>query len=403
LPPQPEAGQPRPTSPGAPLELVGGSAADVNNPVFMLPNNKFITWRKSDGTTWAAGIIADASSNLGLGSLGDTVISTGSSLTERMRILATNGNVGIGTTVPNARFEVVSHPANNYGDGIVIGQVNGDNSNSIQTYIDDGAGGGWATRTTYNAGNANPLYIQKDAGDLILGNARGISAVGTVTASSFSGAGTGLTGTASSLTAGGVIGMPSGGGNSISGMGAASWDSANRGGVTGYAINYHTGVSVSGHVNYGGFQVYNSGYPALAPATLVMKSNAGYTTFYTGHGDSSSRKLKTNITPITNALDKISQLNGVYFDWIADGKHSIGMIAEDVQLVIPEVVHEDAATSTALAYDRLVALAIEGIKELKAEKNAEIEELRAVNAALETRLENLEEILKTKKQKYLNH
>ena len=95
-------------------------------------------------------------------------------------VLHNDGNVGIGTTSPNAALEVVSHPANNYGDGIVIGQVNGDNSNSIQTYIDDGAGGGWATRTTYNSQNANPLYIQKDAGDLILGNTRGVSIIGTL-------------------------------------------------------------------------------------------------------------------------------------------------------------------------------------------------------------------------------
>ena len=95
----------------------------------------------------------------------------------------------------------------------------------------------------------------------------------------------------------------------------------------------------------------------------------------------SSRRWKTNIKPIENALDKVKRLKGVYFDWKADGKHDIGMIAEEVGEVIPEVVvyEENGRDAKSLDYSRLVALLIEAIKEQqqKIEKlEKDIEELK---------------------------
>lgn len=47
---------------------------------------------------------------------------------------------------------------------------------------------------------------------------------------------------------------------------------------------------------------------------------------------------KTNIQPIAGALDKARRLRGVTYDWKADGKHDVGLIAEEVGEVVPEVV-----------------------------------------------------------------
>ncbi len=89
----------------------------------------------------------------------------------------------------------------------------------------------------------------------------------------------------------------------------------------------------------------------------------------------SSRRWKTNIRPIENALDKVMKLNGVYFNWKETGKQDIGMIAEDVGKVIPEVVEyeENKEDAKSLDYARLVALLVEAIKE----QQKEIEELKA--------------------------
>lgn len=95
---------------------------------------------------------------------------------------------------------------------------------------------------------------------------------------------------------------------------------------------------------------------------------------------SSDRSLKTNVKPIENALDKIEKLTGVEFDWTdefieehggEDGyfvrKHDIGVIAQDTEPVLPEVVGTRPDGIKAVKYDRIVALLIQGINELKAE------------------------------------
>jgi hypothetical protein len=85
--------------------------------------------------------------------------------------------------------------------------------------------------------------------------------------------------------------------------------------------------------------------------------------------ESSSVALKENFRPIENALDKILQLSGTIYDR-KDGSHKdeVGMIAEDVNSVIPNVVGKDAnGNPSTIAYQRLVAYLIESIKELKLE------------------------------------
>ena len=97
----------------------------------------------------------------------------------------------------------------------------------------------------------------------------------------------------------------------------------------------------------------------------------------------SDERLKKDIVKIDNALDKISQLNGYTFEYKADGKKSAGVIAQEVEKVMPSAVSEttlplktgedDKTEYKTVQYDQLHGLMIEAIKELK----AEIEELKA--------------------------
>jgi hypothetical protein len=82
----------------------------------------------------------------------------------------------------------------------------------------------------------------------------------------------------------------------------------------------------------------------------------------------SDRAFKRNIASITGALAKVIALQGVAFDRL-DGTHEIGLIAQDVEPVVPEVVrHIEGATDTepkmGVAYAQLTALLIEAVKEL---------------------------------------
>ena len=85
---------------------------------------------------------------------------------------------------------------------------------------------------------------------------------------------------------------------------------------------------------------------------------------------SSDVVLKKNISTIDNALDKVLNLRGVEFDYVENDEHSIGVIAQEVEEVLPDLVHtneEDDLKS--VAYQNLTAVLIEAVKELTSEVN----------------------------------
>ena len=99
-----------------------------------------------------------------------------------------------------------------------------------------------------------------------------------------------------------------------------------------------------------------------------------------------------NIVNIPNALDKVMDINGVEFDWsteymeahggqddLFNRKHQVGVIAQEVEKVLPEVVQTRDNGYMAVKYEKMVPLLIEAIKELK----AEIEELKVINKDIE--------------------
>jgi hypothetical protein len=129
------------------------------------------------------------------------------------------------------------------------------------------------------------------------------------------------------------------------------------------------GASTSGYV-----AVYNgtssltgySGFTADASGNINVASlyASGNVTAY------SDQRLKTNVETIQNALDKTSALRGVTYNRIADNAAKLGVIAQEVQQVIPEVVIEGADGMLSVDYGNIVGLLIEAIKELRAELDA---------------------------------
>jgi len=76
-------------------------------------------------------------------------------------------------------------------------------------------------------------------------------------------------------------------------------------------------------------------------------------------------RLKTNIEKIENALDKVCQLSGYTYDM--NNKRSTGVIAQEVEKVLPEVVQDREDGYKTVAYGNMIGLLIEAIKELKEE------------------------------------
>jgi hypothetical protein len=127
--------------------------------------------------------------------------------------------------------------------------------------------------------------------------------------------------------------------------------------------------------NYVAFTTQNTGFLTSArvatttrPLTYQPSTGTLSTTLF---NETSSIALKENLVPIENALEKILNLQGYLYDR-RDGsrKNEPGLIAEEVELTIPEIVTKDATGKPeSIAYQRLVTYLIESVKELKAQIN----------------------------------
>ena len=92
----------------------------------------------------------------------------------------------------------------------------------------------------------------------------------------------------------------------------------------------------------------------------------------TAYGSPSDMSLKENVNVIDNALAKVNQLNGITYDLKSDGNRLTGLVAQDLQEVLPEAVytHKDIETKEehlAIRYGNTVGLLVEAIKELSEE------------------------------------
>ena len=121
----------------------------------------------------------------------------------------------------------------------------------------------------------------------------------------------------------------------------------------------------------------NDGGSGITALTLDM-SAAGAATFNNDVTAFSDERLKANIETISDALDKVSQMRGVTFDRVDfDGERQMGVIAQEVEKIVPEVVREDKSEDKikSVAYGNLIGLLIEAVKDLK----NEVDELKNRN------------------------
>jgi endosialidase-like protein/collagen triple helix repeat protein len=144
--------------------------------------------------------------------------------------------------------------------------------------------------------------------------------------------------------------------------------------TTGFAGVHGQNASTTGRAVYG-----------LATATTgtgvgvygVSNSSSGFDFFAggagTNYGSSSSRRWKHNITPIGDPLGKIAKLRGVYYDWdkAHGGAHDVGMIAEEVGAVLPEIVQYEANGVDAIGmdYSKMTPLLVEAVNALRSRTN----------------------------------
>jgi hypothetical protein len=118
-----------------------------------------------------------------------------------------------------------------------------------------------------------------------------------------------------------------------------------------------------------------------APSTTYALDVNG-TVMATDYFHVSDMRLKTDVRPIDHALDKILSLKGVTFKWKKDGRHDIGVIAQNVATVFPDIIAKSNDGTMAVEYGNLIGPMIEAIRELKNENDELRSELADVKQSL---------------------
>ena len=157
-----------------------------------------------------------------------------------------------------------------------------------------------------------------------------------------------------------------------------STDGANRFYFT--ASSGSTYIKINSYVY---FQDTSSGanrFSVDGSGNLVVAGNV------TAYGSPSDIRLKENVEVIDNALDKVKQLKGITYDLKSDGNRLTGLIAQDLEKVLPEAVYTEKDLETeeehlAIRYGNTVGLLVEAIKE----QQEQIETLTAKVKELEDR------------------
>jgi hypothetical protein len=174
-------------------------------------------------------------------------------------------------------------------------------------------------------------------------------------------------------------------------------------GSTGRGV-YGKATNSGNYTNFGGYFVASGNYGlgvygyAAGSSAVGVYGYGGEYDFYaagpgTNYGSPSSIRWKRDIQPIDDPLCKVMNLRGVYFNWDAEhgGQHDVGMVAEEVGEVLPEIVEyeENGIDATGMDYSKLTPLLVEAVKALK----SEVDDLREQNKRLEERLVAVEKLM----------
>lgn len=141
--------------------------------------------------------------------------------------------------------------------------------------------------------------------------------------------------------------------------------------LTQVAVSSDTSPSLGGNLDLNSYNITGTGNINIVGVITATDFNS-----------TSDINLKTNIKAIDDPLAKVIQLNGVSFDWKHMQESSAGVIAQDVEKVLPEIVRNNEDGYKSLNYNGLIGLLIEAVKE----QNETIKTLEQKINSLEERL-----------------
>ena len=142
---------------------------------------------------------------------------------------------------------------------------------------------------------------------------------------------------------------------------------------------------------FGSSSAVNVGIGTSAPSNVFTIAQGAGHAISDGWDTYSSRRWKTNIHTLDGALAKVEQLRGVSYDLKATGKHEVGVIAEEVGAVVPEVVswEKNGKDAQGVDYSRLTALLIEAVKQQQREIRSQTTDIRNLKSELRSTRQTL--------------
>jgi hypothetical protein len=358
-------------------------------------------------------VIMSSDESIGLGSGGSVNILGGASIEKTLyvnslststintigSIITTGGNVGIGTINPSKKLEVV-------GDTNFIGEIykNGSiyNPSSQWTSFDSDIFYTTGkvitsnmTSTNISATNlrlTNDLYVggtlytvnitTTNVQDLNIStgniNVSNLSSLTNVTATSIS---TGTLNATTSITTSNIVATL-----------------ITTGTLNATSINA-TSINAIGNSNTIGNIFTTNGNVGIGTTSPSSTLHVNGQIFATGDiSGLSDERAKKDILTIENALEKVESMRGVYYTMKNSEKRSVGLIAQEVQKILPEVISE-TEEYLGISYGNIVGLLIEAIKQLKKDNytlHNELNVLKKDNCILQNELQLLNKILQTK-------
>jgi hypothetical protein len=278
--------------------------------------------------------------------------------TEKMRITSV-GNVGIGTAAPNSKLHIVG------GDIEVGSTFEGNRAIKLHTYDTNLAMRTWKMATNSTGIGVNNLVFSTDANaPMTMTDMMTLTATGNV--------GIGTNAPDYPLTVNGNITVGVDKAVGTLGLGNILYFRGTENSTDSfYMAKYVASTDISAlRMNIGDetsdyFVVGSSPGGTFSDRFWVKSDGSGWIAGTLTQA--SDNRLKKNVVPLNNSLEKILSLDGVYYDWISkdmDQSKQLGLIAQDVQKVYPEAVKTNQNGFLSVSYSNLIAPVIESIKEI---------------------------------------
>ena len=328
---------------------------DVANKKLVLPSNGYIQ--------------NDTSTSLIINSGGKTTVSDVTASTSTTTgALVVSGGVGIATKL-------------NVGGATTITDATASTSTTTGALV---VSGGVGIATKLNVGGATTITDATASTSTTTGALVVSGGVGIATKLNVGGATTITDATASTSTTTGALVVSGGVGIAtklnVGGATTITDATASTSTTTG-ALIVSGGVGIAGILNVGGATSL-TGATKISDTTISTSTTTGALIVSGGVGiagdlfarivngtfvTSSDQRLKENVEDIDNALEKVLNLNGVYFNWIDKEKYgperNIGFIAQNVESVVPELIKQNGDGFYAVNYSQITGLLVEAIKE----------------------------------------